>query len=216
MAAANGITADYYMPVTTKTTGNSSLGKDQFLKILMTQLQNQDPTDPMDDKEFIAQMAQFSSLEQMSNMSTAIENLTSMTQQSQLIEFNSFVGKTVTWHEESDTLDEKGNAVVNSGTEKVKSVKYDGTEAKFVLASGKTIAAANISEVIDAETTTSTTTNSLIEASMLIGRNVQYLDADNNEVMDTVTSVSKKDGEIQYKLSNGSSVTANQMTAISA
>ena len=45
------------------------MGKDEFLKILMTQLQNQDPTSPMKDKEFIAQMAQFSSLEQMKNMS---------------------------------------------------------------------------------------------------------------------------------------------------
>lgn len=214
--ATNGITADYYMPTVTKATGSSSLGKDEFLKILMTQLQNQDPTSPMDDKEFIAQMAQFSSLEQMGNIATAMENLTSMTQQSQLIQFNSFVGKTVTWHESSDTLDEAGNAVVNSGTEKVKSVKYSGTDAQFVLESGKTIAAANISEVLDAQETTTSNVNSLIDASMLIGRKVQYLDADNKEVMDTVTSVSKKDGEIQYKLSNGSSVTADQMTAISA
>ena len=45
------------------------MDKNDFLKILITQLSHQDPTQPMDDKEFIAQMAQFSSLEQMTNMS---------------------------------------------------------------------------------------------------------------------------------------------------
>lgn len=50
--------------------------KDQFLNILMTQLTHQDPMNPLEDKDFIAQMAQFSSLEQLTNLNTTMEKLT--------------------------------------------------------------------------------------------------------------------------------------------
>ncbi len=46
--------------------------KDMFLKLLVSQLQNQDPLNPQDDKEFLSQMAQFTSLEQMQNMNSTL------------------------------------------------------------------------------------------------------------------------------------------------
>jgi len=50
---------------------NNDLGKDAFLKLLITQLQHQDPLEPMDDQDFIAQIAQFSALEQMQNLNSS-------------------------------------------------------------------------------------------------------------------------------------------------
>lgn len=54
--------------------GSSDLGKDEFLQLLVCQLQNQDPLNPQDDTQFISQLAQFSSLEQMTNMNSTLTN----------------------------------------------------------------------------------------------------------------------------------------------
>lgn len=54
--------------------GSSALGKDDFLRLLVTQLANQDPLNPMDNQQFSSQLAQFSSLEQLENMNAALES----------------------------------------------------------------------------------------------------------------------------------------------
>jgi flagellar basal-body rod modification protein FlgD len=60
-------------PAATPKTGLGALGQDDFLKLLTTQLQQQDPTDPVDNKEMLAQMAQFSSLAGVSEMNATLK-----------------------------------------------------------------------------------------------------------------------------------------------
>ena len=107
------------------------LGKDDFLKILMAQMTNQDPTSPMDNTQFIAQMAQFSSLEQMTNMSTNFEKLASMVSSS---EAQSLLGRTV----EIDLGDTTTKGVVEGATRnsnpqiQVNGMFYDMNKVKSV------------------------------------------------------------------------------------
>ena len=75
---------------------DKTLGKDEFLKILIAQISNQDPMQPMEDKEFIAQMAQFTSVEQLVNMAKSMDNLAQSIGIS-----SSLIGKSVSWELES-------------------------------------------------------------------------------------------------------------------
>ena len=115
-------------------TGNDILGKDDFLRILMTQLQNQDPMNPMQDKDFIAQMATFSSLEQMTNINKTMESFVNSQNGDLLLKYSSMIGKELEWGYKS--TDSDGNEVNNSGIGIVKSIKQKGTEIELELEDG--------------------------------------------------------------------------------
>ena len=74
----------------------NELGKDAFLKILITQLSNQDPLDPLKDKDFIAQMAQFSTLEQMTNMNRSIEQMNAVAKGSSV----NYIGRVIEYEDD--------------------------------------------------------------------------------------------------------------------
>jgi len=218
---ANSISNDLYLTSYSKPqkqTGNSNLGKDAFLQILIKQLQNQDPSNPMDDRDFIAQMAQFSSLEQMQNMTKAVESLLASQQQTQMMNYSTFIGKEVKWHEITDKLDEKGKPIVNEGTGVISQLKFVENDAVFILADGKEIKAGNISAITNSapssSSNTTTSESSIVQASTLIGKSVSYLNND-IETQAKVVSVTNKNGVISYNLDNGTAITGNQFTVIS-
>ena len=80
-------------PKVVKRGANGNLGKDAFLKLLVTKLSKQDPLKPVSDENFIAQMAQFSALEQMNNVS---KNMKNVAHKMLSLEANDALGKHVT------------------------------------------------------------------------------------------------------------------------
>jgi flagellar basal-body rod modification protein FlgD len=71
--------------LTSAATGGQALGKDAFLQLLVTQLKNQNPLDPQDNSEFVAQLAQFSSLEGITTLNDTVSGLASSYSSSQAL-----------------------------------------------------------------------------------------------------------------------------------
>ncbi|MFK5926672.1 MAG: flagellar hook capping FlgD N-terminal domain-containing protein [Desulfuromusa sp.] len=78
MAAISGIDTGYTAPTITSSASDVSMGKNDFLLLLVAQLENQDPMNPQDATEFTSQLAEFSSLEQLENVNKSLEGLATM------------------------------------------------------------------------------------------------------------------------------------------
>lgn len=90
-------------------TAGSALGKDAFLQLLVTQMQNQNPLDPQENGEFVAQLAQFSSLEGIQSLNDSVLYIAAGFQSSQALQASSLVGRNV--------IVETGKAVVDTSKE---------------------------------------------------------------------------------------------------
>lgn len=117
----------------------NELGKDDFLKLLITQLTHQDPLEPVSDTEFIAQMAQFSTLEQMTNVAKGVESLLSITK----LNAQSYIGKEVIYYDDNAGLYQPSS---------VRSALFEDGEVYLELENGKYI----LLDEIKAVTTPST------------------------------------------------------------
>ncbi len=183
--------------LTEKINERSELDKDAFLKLLVTQLQNQDPTKPMEDREFIAQLATFSSLEQMQNLNKSSSEANA----------NNMVGKFVSTEVYNTTLgkvEEKGGYVI--GTRK------SGDDLFLQLEDGSEMNYTDVKKVYTDSTINSQLSglqNSLnmAENLNLIGKSVQCYTYDSNGkingyVEGTVDSVKFKNGNAILTIDN--------------
>ena len=96
MSTVSGVSSalDQYQ-ITQDTTQNKELGKNEFLNLLVAQLNNQNPLEPQGNGEFIAQLAQFSTVEGVEKLNTSMESLLSGYQSSQALQASSLVGRKV-------------------------------------------------------------------------------------------------------------------------
>jgi flagellar hook assembly protein FlgD len=98
-------------------TDNNELGRDAFLQLLVLELQNQDPLEPVDNSEMIAQLAQFSSLEGIEKLNGSFELLSGNVDQLNFISAQGLIGKFV------EGVNDNGDVVTGS----VDSVYLDGS-----------------------------------------------------------------------------------------
>lgn len=142
--AINGITNLAGAPPSTVTpTGSSALGKDQFLKLLLAQLANQDPTQPTDNQAFVAQLAQFSSLEQAQTTNSTLESLLMAAASSNSANAANFIGRDVTYTSDQVAIPAgSGGTIQASLASSAATVKATITDAK-----GRTIRTLTLNNV---------------------------------------------------------------------
>jgi flagellar basal-body rod modification protein FlgD len=87
--------AQYRAQQSSNGTGNSELGRGEFMELMLAQLKNQNPLEPQDNGEFISQLAQFSSLEEMQKMSGTVNDVAGQFRSTQALQASAMVGRSV-------------------------------------------------------------------------------------------------------------------------
>lgn len=174
--AVSGVTNTGATNSAFSTTQKNALDQNAFLKLLTTQLKYQDPSNTMDDKEFISQLAQFSALEQTNNMATGLQNLATSTASTQAADM---IGKSVQY------LDPSSGKTV---TGKVDSVKLSSDGPKLMVGTTE-LGLADVVGMDDQNLNSAAT-----QAISMIGKSVKYVDPKSGSTMDGQISSVKLSG----------------------
>ena len=100
--------SDYRFEPKNQASGSNELGKNEFMKLMIAQMENQNPLEPQDNGQFISQLAEFSSLEEMQGISSSVNNLSGQFQSSQALQASAMVGRTVLVPASESPLDSSG------------------------------------------------------------------------------------------------------------
>ena len=197
MSTTNSVvskTSDYLSTSasTSSTSSTDSLGKDQFMQLLVTQMKYQDPLNPMDNSEMLAQLAQFSALEQMLNVA----------QSSQKQLASSLVGQYVEY-----AYTDSSTGATSYEVGKVDYVTITG-ETPILGIGEKEVSLEDVYQVLDSNTIQSS--SSVFD---VIGKTVQAVTTEKSEsgenqsvvIEGKVESVTMKDGKPWVVIGTGSS-----------
>jgi flagellar basal-body rod modification protein FlgD len=142
MTTVAGTTNTSSNTATTSSSKTSALGQDQFLTLLVAQLQNQDPLNPADATEFTSQLAQYSQLEQLFNLNDSMEQLATAQNNSERLSALTLIGQDVVVENSEFTLSKEPVEI---------GYKVDGTVTDVDLliknSDGKTVATLSASDL---------------------------------------------------------------------
>lgn len=93
--SVNDVLSEYRFEPKNKASGSNELGKNEFMKLMIAQMENQNPLDPQDNGAFISQLAEFSSLQEMQGISASVNNFTNQFKSSQALQASAMVGRSV-------------------------------------------------------------------------------------------------------------------------
>ena len=145
-------TLDQYQ-IKSESTTNKELGKNEFLNLLVAQLNNQNPLEPQSNGEFIAQLAQFSQVEGIEKLNTSMGSLVTGYQSSQALQASSLVGRKVIIPSETAVVDTsqsfKASLVLPASSSNVYVNVYDKTGAGVSRVNLGDQAAGNVSFIWD-------------------------------------------------------------------